>query len=177
MRFALYSCPVMAFLKASQPGTPSPKTLPVGVATLLDQGLECCRRGYWKEGLRYLGRITESGHSTDLPGVFYSNLGYGIASVDRRIREGLKLCKHGVKVGFHEAENHLNLARTCLLANDRGGAVRAIRDGLRIDPQNADLRKLRHDMGVRSSPVLPFLDRNNPLNVWLGRLRHSLRNK
>ena len=177
MRFALYSCPVMSFFSAQKPGNPSPKSLPVGVSMLLDPGLEACRRGDWTEGLRYLGRITESGHSTDLPGVFYSYLGYGIASVDRRIREGLKLCRHGVKVGFHDVENHLNLARTSLLANDRSGAVRAVRDGLRIDPQNAELRKLRQDMGIRSAPVLPFLDRNNPLNIWLGRLRHSLRNK
>lgn len=177
MRFDLYWRPVMAFLKAQQPGTPSPKSLPVGVSMLLDQGLDACRRGDWKEGLRYLGRITESGHSTDLPGVFYSYLGYGIASVDRRIREGLKLCKHSVKVGFHDVENHLNLARTCLLANDRSGAVRAIRNGLKIDPQNAELRKLRQDLGVRNPPVIPFLDRGNPLNIWLGRLRHSLRSK
>lgn len=158
-------------------GTPSTKSLPTGVATLLDHGLECCRRGDWNEGLRYLGRITESGHSADLPGLFYSYLGYGIALVDRRIREGLKLCKHSIKVGFYEPENHVNLARTCMLANDRSGAVRAIRSGLKIDPQNAELRKLRQELGVRSSPVLPFLDRGNPLNVLLGRLRHWLRNR
>jgi hypothetical protein len=156
---------------------PAAKPLPTGVSTLLDHGLECCRRGDWNEGLRYLGRITEAGHSTDLPGLFYSYLGYGIALVDRRIREGLKLCKHSIKVGFYEPENHVNLARTCLLANDRSGAVRAIRDGLKIDPQNAELRRMRKDLGVRSSPVLPFLDRANPLNVILGRFRHSLRKK
>jgi hypothetical protein len=163
----------MAFLKAQQPAKP----LPVGVSTLLDQGLECCRRGDWSEGLRYLGRITESGHSTDLPGLFYSYLGYGIAHRDRRIREGLKLCKHAIKVGFYEPENHVNLARTSILANDRSGAVRAVRDGLRIDPQNQELRQMRKDLGVRTSPVIPFLDRANPLNIFLGQLRHSLRKK
>lgn len=144
------------------------------VAEILHRGIEACRQGDWKEGLRHLGRVSESGDS-NLPGVFYSYLGYGIALVDRRIRDGLKLCKHGAKIGFHDPDNHLNLARACLLANDRSGAVKALRNGLKIDPQNAEMRNLRKEMGVRSSPVIPFLDRSNPLNVFLGRLRHSLR--
>lgn len=152
-------------------------TNPLGedVQDLLNRGIEACRRGDWQEGLRHLGRVSETRES-NLPGLFYSYLGYGIARVDRRIRDGVKLCKHGVKVGFHDPENHLNLARACLLANDRRGAVKALRDGLKIDPQNAEMRKLRRDLGLRSSPVIPFLDRSNPLNVFLGRLRHSLRN-
>lgn len=146
------------------------------ISEVLSRGLECCRRGDWNEGLRHLGRLTEGGEMRDdLPGLFYSYLGYGIALVDRRIREGLKLCQHSIKVGFYEAENYLNLARTCMLANDRSGAVRAIRGGLKIDPHNQALRKLRKELGVRRSPVLPFLDRANPLNRFLGRLRHALR--
>lgn len=144
------------------------------VQEILNRGIEACRRGDWKEGLRHLGRVSESGES-NLPGLFYSYLGYGIALVDRRIRDGVKLARHGVKIGYHDPENHLNLARTCLLANDRRGAVKALRDGLKIDPQNAEMRKIRKDLGLRSSPVLPFLDRSNPLNVFLGRVRHSLR--
>jgi uncharacterized protein HemY len=144
------------------------------VAEMLNRGIEACRAGDWKEGLRHLGRVSESGES-NLPGLFYSYLGYGIALVDRRIRDGVKLAKHGVKIGYHDPENHFNLARTCLLANDRRGAVKALRDGLKIDPQNVEMRKLRKDLGLRSSPVLSFLDRSNPLNVFLGRLRHSLR--
>jgi hypothetical protein len=144
----------------------------------LKRGLECCRRGDWNEGLRYLGRIAEGGENRDdLPGLFYSYLGYGTALIDRRIRDGIRLCKHSIKVGFYESENYLNLARTYMLANDRSKAVRAVRDGLKIDPQNQTLRKLRKELGVRSSPVLPFLDRANPVNVFLGRLRSSLRKK
>ncbi|MFP5287389.1 MAG: hypothetical protein ACLGI9_16755, partial [Thermoanaerobaculia bacterium] len=79
------------------------------VAEILNRGIEACRRGDWKEGLRHLGRVSESGES-NLPGLFYSYLGYGIALVDRRIRDGVKLAKHGVKIGYHDPENHLNLA-------------------------------------------------------------------
>jgi hypothetical protein len=173
MRNGLYLSAVTNPDRSSLPGQPRPGG--EDVQEILHRGLEACRRGDWKEGLRHLGHVSETGESK-LPGVFYSYLGYGIALVDRRIRDGVKLAKHGVKIGYHEPDNHLNLARVCLLANDRRGAVKALRDGLKIDPQNAEMRKLRREIGVRSSPVIPFLDRSNPLNVLLGRIRHALRN-
>lgn len=146
------------------------------VADALKLGIDCCRRGDWNEGLRHLGRIAEVGEAAGtLPGVFYSYLGYGIALRDKRIREGLKLCRHSIQVEFFQGENYVNLARTCLLARDRKGAVKAVRGGLKIDRNNKALLALYKEMGIRSSPVLPFLDRAHPLNQFLGRLRHALR--
>jgi hypothetical protein len=110
-----------------------------------------------------------------LPGLFYSYLGYGIAMRDRRVRDGLKLCRHSIEVEFFQAENYVNLARTYLLARDRKGAVKTVRAGLKIDRNNQALIVLYKELGIRSRPVLPFLDRSHPLNVFLGRVRHALR--
>lgn len=110
-----------------------------------------------------------------MPGLFYSYLGYGIALRDQRIQEGLKLCRHSVKVEFYQAENYVNLARTCLLARDRRGAIKAVREGLKIDRNHPGLLALHEDLGIRSLPVLTFLSRSNPLNVLLGRIRHAFR--
>lgn len=142
--------------------------------TTLREGIDCCRRGNWNEGLRYLGQVAERG-DTGLPGVFYSYLGYGIALREQRVREGLRLCRHSIKVEFYQADNYLNLARTCLLARDRRGAVRAVRDGLKVDPHHAGLLAVRTELGVRGDPVLPFLDRKHVINRFLGRLRHAVR--
>jgi hypothetical protein len=146
------------------------------VANTVKLGIECCRRGDWNAGLHHLGKVTETGDANGgLPGLFYSYLGYGIALRDKRIREGLKLCRHAIEVEFFQAENYLNLARTCLLARDRKGAVKAVRGGLKVDRNNQKLIALYKELGVRSLPVLSFLDRSHPLNVLLGRLRHALR--
>jgi hypothetical protein len=145
-------------------------------ANTVKAGIECCRRGDWNAGLHHLGKVTASEDaSSGLPGLFYSYLGYGIALRDRRVREGLKLCRHAIEVEFFQAENYLNLARTCLLARDRKGAVKAVRAGLKIDRNNQKLIALYKEMGIRSLPVLSFLDRSNPINVLLGRIRHALR--
>ncbi|MDP9121728.1 MAG: hypothetical protein M3O15_10255, partial [Acidobacteriota bacterium] len=82
--------------------------------------IEACRRGNWKEGLPALARIAEDdGRSGALPALVYSYLGYGIASRQQRVQEGLKLCQHAVKLEFYQAESYLNLARTQLLAGNR----------------------------------------------------------
>jgi hypothetical protein len=167
------------FARRDMPGPPGrcfKMALSPENAVSVKLGIECCRRGDWNAGLQYLGRVTQAEDANSgLPGLFYSYLGYGIALRDKRIREGLRLCRHAIEVELFEAENYLNLARTCLLARDRKGAVKALRAGLKIDRCNPNLVALYKELGVRSLPVLSFLGRSHPLNVLLGRLRHALR--
>ena len=62
-----------------------------------------------------------------------------------------------------------------MLFDNRGAAVRAVREGLAVDPKDAHLRKLYKELGVRRQQVLSFLPRAHPVNRFLGRLRHWLR--
>ncbi len=110
----------------------------------------------------------------DLPGTFYSYLGYAIAKVQGRRREGLALCQHGVKLEFYRGENYINLAGVHLLVGNRAGAVKAIFDGLQHDRRNRELQRMARKMGIRRRPIIPFLDRAHPINVWLGKVRHRL---
>lgn len=146
------------------------------LSAVLERAIDACRRGDWDTGLAYLGRIAQEGAAGGpLPGLFYSYLGYGIALRQSRLDEGLKLCQHSIKVEFYQPENYVNLARLQLLRKDRSGAVRTIRSGLKVDPQNADLLVLHRDLGIRKLPVLPFLSRSNPINRFLGSVRHAWR--
>ncbi|HYN20968.1 MAG TPA: hypothetical protein VE078_08410 [Thermoanaerobaculia bacterium] len=146
------------------------------ISDTLGRALAYCRQGDWDNGLMYLGRVAESGEpSSSLPGLFYSYLGYGIARCQGKVKEGLKLCEHSIKVEFYESENYLNLARTSLLARDRAGAVRAVRGGLKIEPQNLELLALYRDLGIRQNPAIAFLSRRNPFNMLLGRIRAAFR--
>ena len=53
--------------------------------------------------------------------------------------------------------------------------VRTVLDGLKIDPHHPGLLVMRKELGIRSRPVLPFLDRGHALNQFLGRIRHAIR--
>lgn len=138
------------------------------------RGIEHCRQGEWNDGLYFLGRIAEAGRAASLPGIYYSYLGYGIARCQQRVEEGLKLCRHAVKIQFYEPDNYLNLARTALLGNHRAEAVRAVHGGLKVDSRNLELLALYRDLGIRQLPVLSFLRRSHPLNLLLGRIRSRL---
>lgn len=138
------------------------------------KGIDLCREGEWKDGLFVLGRIAASGRSGELPGLYHSYLGYGIARLEGRHEEGIKLCRHAIKLQFYEPDNYLNLARTAMLAGDRKEAVKAIQGGLKVDPGNHELAALARELGVRQLPILSFLSRSNPLNLLLGKLRAAL---
>ncbi len=140
-----------------------------------EEGILKCRLGNWKEGMVDLTFVGERDHSdVELPGQFYSYLGYGLAHMDRKYREGLLLCQHSIKIQYFEPENYFNLARTHLLMRNRRKAFKSIARGLALDSGHPGLRRLCRELGLRRRPVLPFLPRANPINSALGRLRHSL---
>lgn len=140
------------------------------------KGIALCREGRWRQGLDILRRVAATDdRQGDLPGLFYSYLGFGIARFDRRVREGLQLCEAAVKREFYQPENYLNLARTELLAGRRQAAIEAIAAGRRIDPEHPGLAAFHDEVGVRRPPVLQFLSRRNLLNRLLGRLRHDFK--
>lgn len=141
----------------------------------VDDGLRLCRAGEWRKGLPVLAAVVEQrGPGQEVPGIVYSYLGYGAAKFQSKVRDGVRLCEHAIKLQFYEAENHFNLARVQQLAGERMAAVSAIERGLKLDPDHEGLLALKREVGVRQAPVLGFLGRKNPLNVFLGRLRHAL---
>lgn len=140
----------------------------------VDDGLRLCREGEWRKGLPVLAAVIEQrGPYDKVPGIVYAYLGYGVAKFQNKTTEGLRLCEHAVKIQFYEADNHWNLARVSVIAGHRRNAVQAINAGLKLDPDHDGLLALKQEIGLRREPVLGFLDRDNPVNVFLGRIRHS----
>lgn len=125
-----------------------------------------------------LGWVAEQDHGdVELPGAFYSYLGYGIAHLDKKYREGLKLCQHAVKMQVYEPDNFMNLARAYLLTRNRDKAHQAVLRGLALDAEHAGLRRVWRELGIRKKPVISFLHRDNPLNQTLGKMRRGFKKK
>ena len=143
---------------------------------LCDRGLERCRSGNWKEGLVDLSWLIQSNKiRAGMPSTAYSYLGFGMAKYHKKVADGVRLCRYAIKIEFYQTENYINLAKTCMLnPRYRREAFEAVRDGLKIDPDNRELHNLQSALGRRKAPVLPFLSRSNPINKMLGSLRHAL---
>jgi len=142
----------------------------------LRQGIRACREGRWREGLNLLTPLAqqEERHGR-LPPLFYSYLGHAIARCEGRKAVGMELCRHAISLDPFRPENHLNLAHLNLIVGNRRGAVRSLQRGLALDPDHAGLLELQKTLGVRRRPMIPWLDRSNPLNVMLGQLAEGLR--
>ncbi len=145
-------------------------------ADQMEKGLELCRRGNWEDGLEQLRMAAERMPSGDAkPSRYYSYLGYAIALREKKLREGIKLCRYAIKQEFYQPENYCNLAQTYLLAGNRSGAMKAVAKGLKVDANFPLLLQLHAKLGARRPAAVPFLSRNNFLNQMLGRIRHSMK--
>ncbi len=154
-----------------------PEAGPTGAdpAEVAWRGIELCRKRDWKEGLYWLSLAAGAREGRDeLPALFYSYLGYGIAKYQKQQRQGLKLCKRAIELEFYQPESYYFLARTHLLMRDRRTAVDVVERGLQVDSTHEWLCELRVELGERLPPVLSFLPRHHVLNRWLGKARHRL---
>jgi tetratricopeptide (TPR) repeat protein len=99
------------------------------------------------------------------------------ALVDKKYRSGVETCKRAIalfkaKASFGEEVLYpvffLNLGRAYLAAGKKKDAIDAFHKGLQYDNGNSDLRKELRGLGIRKQPPVPFLDRSNPINKYIG---------
>ncbi len=100
---------------------------------------------------------------------------YGLCLIRLGNREeGFNKCVVAAETELNNPEVFLYLAKAAILMRRRKMALRAISQGLVIEPTHMELKLLRKGMGVRRKPILGFLSRNNILNVLFGKLRYKL---
>ena len=85
------------------------------------------------------------------------------------LKEGIALCQKAQKSDRRAPEVYYCLAKLYLLARSRKQAWEALDLGLSYGSAHAGLIQLQKQMGVRRNPPLPFLHRDNPLNVRIGK--------
>jgi hypothetical protein len=100
-----------------------------------------------------------------------SYFGLCLAMVHRKFKEGVELCKRAIDLEFYNGDHYANLARVYIAGNNRKKAVETAEAGLRVANENDALQAVRKELGVRSRPTVPFLDRAHPINVSLGQAR------
>lgn len=137
------------------------------------RGLKCLRDGKTLEALAYFEvcmRLEERKPNPARRARYASYYGYCLAAALGRKGEGLRICRRAAGSEFFTPEILLNLARVELLVGSRKKAWAALMKGMRLDPQHRGLRAEMRRMGVRRRPVLPFLEREHPINRAAGKL-------
>lgn len=101
----------------------------------------------------------------------FSYYGICMAKIRRKFTDAVKYCNISIRANPLDPDHRANLALVYLERNNRSKALGAISAGLRLDRQHRRLIRLRDSIGRRKNPVLPFLSRDNPVNIWLGKWR------
>ena len=102
-----------------------------------------------------------------------SYYGLCIALVQKKYKLAIEFCQKAIEMNFYWPDHYANLSRVYLAASMRRKAVETVEKGLSMFPEDKGLRRVRRELGVRSRPSVPFLDRANPVNRALGRSRHA----
>jgi len=102
-----------------------------------------------------------------------SYFGLCLALVQKKMKPAIDLCKRAIELEFYNADHYANLARVYVAAGNRKKALDTIDDGLKAHTDDETLLDVRRELGVRSRPSVPFLDRSNPINITLGQARHA----
>ena len=141
-------------------------------AAAFKKGIAAFRDDRWREGYELLTKVAQHVEKRgNMPGIFYSYLGLGIAKCEGRKRDGMELCRYALQLDPNNHESYLNIAAVYLMLGRRAAAYRAVSSGLEIRPGHPRLLELQRKIGVRQTLTVPSLSRTHPLNELTGRLR------
>jgi len=105
---------------------------------------------------------------------FLSYYGLSLARAQRAQHAAVEACELAVRHDSTRPVLLLNLGRVHLMAGRLASALQCFERGLRLAPGHRSLRLELSRCDRRSRRALPFLDRANPPNRWLGTLRVRL---
>ena len=102
-----------------------------------------------------------------------SYFGLCVAMIQKKYKSAMDLCKRALELEFYNSEHYINFMKVYVVAGNRKKALETVEAGLKLHPDDESLLQARRTLGVRARPAVPFLGRNNPINVSLGQARHA----
>jgi tetratricopeptide (TPR) repeat protein len=139
------------------------------LANPFDEGLRELYAGNAKLALA----LFEKAAAEDNSPLIRSYLAYCRAKTKGMFREAVAICMDARKEDPKNSDIYLNLGRVHLLTGNRKQAIQVFRLGLRHERNSRIVSELTA-LGLRKEPPLPFLQRGNPVNKFLGKLMTKL---
>ena len=98
---------------------------------------------------------------------FYSYFALCIAKERGQVRRAIKLCEEALQKDGENTAHYLNLGKILLHAGNLDDAIMVFRGGLKYGTNLLIIEEL-NKLITRKPPVISFLNRNNPINKYLG---------
>ncbi len=104
-----------------------------------------------------------------IPGALLGDYALAVAHTGD-LKEASQLCLSALGHERRNPDVYAALARIYGMAGSRRKAIDALDRGLTLSPRHPGLLAVQQDLGVRRTPPIPFLSRDNRWNIWLGRV-------
>jgi tetratricopeptide (TPR) repeat protein len=137
---------------------------------LFSRGLDALDQGNTVSALSFFEKASQM---EDNPR-YRSYLAYCVAKERGQHKLSVSLCEEAIAQEPAHAGHYLNLGRIYLISGKRAEALKAFREGMSHEADPRIIAELDR-MGSRKSPPISFLNRNNPLNKYLGIVLRKVR--
>ena len=128
------------------------------------RGMDAADRGDTANALIYLHQAAEGSESA----LVSSYLGYCLAREKQEFDQAITLCHKALELEPANALHYLNFSRVLSVMGRKSHALKMLRRGLQVQRHPQLIHELRR-LGVRRRPLFPFLKREHPMNIHLGR--------
>ena len=129
---------------------------------LVSRGIEECDRGNTLGALMHFKDASRKGETP----LLNSYLSYCLAKEHKSYRKAIELGKKAVNEQSGNLVLYRNLAKVYILAGQRNNALKVLRQATKRG-RDEQIMRLIKKLGIRKTPVLPFLQRENPINIFL----------
>lgn len=130
---------------------------------LFKKGLEAFAHGDTLSALSYFEKTINIERS---PAVC-SYYALCIAKERGQVSNAISLCNEAIQKEPGNSLHYLNLGKVYLVDNNKEEAIKTFRAGLDYETNPLIVDEL-NKLGPRKPPILPFLERSNPINRYLG---------
>lgn len=152
------------------------------LASVIQAGIAATRERRYTQALEIFVKAygAAEGSKPDEKSKYVEGLSYYglcLAKEQKKFRPAIDFCRKAVEIQFYNAEHYANLTRVYLAAGTRKRAIETLQAGLKALPNDQTLQSLEKELGARRRPVIPFLSRDNPLNIALGKTLRKRKKK
>lgn len=105
---------------------------------------------------------------------YYSYFAFCIAKERGQVQKAITLCWEAIQKDQRNPAHYLNLGKIYLHAGNKDFAVKVFREGLKYGADQRIIDELNR-LGTRKPPVIPFMERDNPINKYLGIILRMLK--
>ena len=130
---------------------------------LFAKGIDAINSGDMVSALAFFERVTQLDNNP----TNRSYLAFCIARERGQFKKAITMCEEAMKEEPENTLHYLNLGRVYILSGQRTDAMKIFREGLHHG-ENKDIVNELIKLGMRKPPVIPFFERENLLNKYLG---------